>query len=594
MHYLIAQGPETSQRWRRRLWESRPVTLGRGIGDWKVDWDNQISRDHADLVLEQGRLSVRKIPAATNPVFFQGQQLKHFVLSPGDHFVIGQTRFNLVAENVYVTEDLPSPDAVRKFDPEKLRRGNYRDAGKKIAVLSQLPDVISRATTSTDLLVHVVSILLTGIRRATTVAIVRSSSTSEAAPEVLHFDQRVMTGCDFQPSARLIRRAVESGESVLHLWKTGGQFGDEQITILRNGDWAFVSPLPGEAASGMAVYVAGNYDLAIDSDPEGDPLDLHDDVKFTELVATTLGNVYQVQNLKQKQASLRSFFSPVVLDAIAGQNPDVVLAPRECEVSVLFCDLRGFSRRSEQYAEQLLELLDRVSSALGVTTREILAQRGVVGDFHGDATMGFWGWPLAQADQTLRACKAALNIQKEFLSFAQQADHSLNDFQIGLGIATGNAVAGRIGTEDQVKVTVFGPVVNIAARLETMTQQLRAGILVDERTHQRIRELSIAEHAGVPAVRRLCIVKPVGMDNPIKVSQVLPGQGESGWLSQADIELYERGLDAFTEGNWETAFEIFHQVPAEDKAKDFLTVFIAQHNRSAPADWPGYISLQKK
>ncbi|MGI9516872.1 MAG: hypothetical protein ACR2NP_07510, partial [Pirellulaceae bacterium] len=70
-----------------------------------------------------------------------------------------------MAENVNVTIALPSPDAERKFNPEKLRKVDYRDAGQKIAVLSQLPDVISRAANDTDLHVQIVNILMTGIRR---------------------------------------------------------------------------------------------------------------------------------------------------------------------------------------------------------------------------------------------------------------------------------------------------------------------------------------------------------------------------------------------------------------------------------------------
>ena len=76
------------------------------------------------------------------------------------------------------------------------------------------------------------------------------------------------------------------------------------------------------------------------------PEELQDELKFAELAATTLHNLREVRLLEHRQSSLRPFFSPVVLDALAGQDPNQVLAPREAEVSVLFCDLRGFSRRS--------------------------------------------------------------------------------------------------------------------------------------------------------------------------------------------------------------------------------------------------------
>ncbi len=158
-----------------------------------------------------------------------------------------------------------------------------------------------------------------------------------------------------------------------------------------------------------------------------------------------------------------------------------MLAPREAEVAVLFCDLRGFARHSERSADDLLGLLNRVSRALGVTTHAIREQGGVLGDFQGDAAMGFWGWPLPQPDAAVRACQAALAIRAEFEAAAQRSEDPLADFRMGIGIATGRAVAGKIGTVDQVKVTVFGPVVNLASRLEGMTKILQAPILLDER-----------------------------------------------------------------------------------------------------------------
>jgi adenylate cyclase len=301
-----------------------------------------------------------------------------------------------------------------------------------------------------------------------------------------------------------------------------------------------------------------------------------------------------VRRLERNQASLRSFFSPVVLEAIAESNAEDVLAPRECEVSVLFCDLRGFSLKSERAADNLMELLDRVSSALGVTTRQILDQRGVVGDFHGDAAMGFWGWPLEQPDRALRACQAAIEIQSQFAAFSANPSHPLHDFRIGVGIATGTAVAGRIGTDDQVKVSVFGPVVNLASRLESMTQQLRSEILIDQRTDELIRAGLGSSSDRSLRVRRLAIVQPMGIKSAIHVSQVLPVFGAGSQLSDADIAVYEQALDEFTDGRWDKAFELLHRVPAEDKAKDFLTVTIAQHNRTAPDNWSGFISLSQK
>jgi adenylate cyclase len=269
----------------------------------------------------------------------------------------------------------------------------------------------------------------------------------------------------------------------------------------------------------------------------------------------------------------------------------MVLAPRETEVSVLFCDLRGFSRHSERSAEDLLGLLNRVSQALGVTTHQIREHGGVLGDFHGDAAMGFWGWPLAQSDAAVRACLAALAIREEFAETAQRVDDPLADFRVGIGIATGRAVAGKIGTIDQVKVTVFGPVVNLASRLEGMTKILHAPILIDERTASVVRGELAPDTARL---RRVAVVKPYGLEAKLEVTELLPPASRYPVLTDQNITDYEKALDELLAGRWSRAFERLHRVPAEDRVKDFLTVFIAQHNRTPPDNWTGVIPLTSK
>jgi adenylate cyclase len=272
-----------------------------------------------------------------------------------------------------------------------------------------------------------------------------------------------------------------------------------------------------------------------------------------------------------------------VLDTLASEDPEIVLAPRETEVSVLFCDLRGFSRESERHAGDLLGLLQRVSKALGVMTLHIREEGGVVGDFQGDAAMGFWGWPLPQRDAVLRTCRAALGIRTEFEATA--------GFHAGIGIATGKAVAGKIGTVDQVKVTVFGPVVNLASRLESMTKLLRAPILLDESTARAVRRLVPRD---VARVRRLAIVKPYGLDTPLEVSELLPPAAQYPLLTDEHIGIYETALEKFLARQWAAAFELLHHIPAEDEVKDFLTVYIAEHNRRPPPHWDGVIPLESK
>jgi adenylate cyclase len=591
---LIAQGVEPHQRWRRALPSGERFVLGREAGVWAVPWDPHISRKHCALAWSNGRLSVERLSDAVNPIFTGGQEVDAFTLGPGEHFVIGTSSFTVVSETINLAREAPRPHEEQNYSSEELQRVRFRNADQRIEVLCRLPDVISGAVNDTELFIRLVNMLLAGVPRADAVALIEvdESGHRPAPVNVLHWDRRLVTGSDFQPSQRLILEAVRRKESVLHVWGAASDALASRFTVSANVDWAFCTPVLGEACRGWGVYVAGKFstDTTVGSNLSGSA-DLREDLKFTELVASTLSSLRQAKFMQHKQAALRNFFAPPVLDAIMAEDPDLVLAPRETEVSVLFCDLRGFSRETERNAGDLLALLGRVSKALGVMTHHILEQGGVFGDFQGDAAMGFWGWPMCQPDAIERACLAALAIRVEFEAAAKQQGHPLANFRMGIGLATGRAVAGRIGTVDQVKVTVFGPVVNRASRLEGMTKILQTPILLDEATARAVREQVPATAARC---RRLAVVKPYGLDSAIEVSELLPPVASYPDLTDEHVAHYEAALDAFLAGDWSEALEQLHRVPAKDRVKDFLTVFIAQHNRTPPAGWNGVIPLSTK
>ncbi len=320
------------------------------------------------------------------------------------------------------------------------------------------------------------------------------------------------------------------------------------------------------------------------------PDDLQDDVKFAELVGTTLANLRQSRRLERRQSAIRHFFAPVVMEALAGKDTEQVLAPREAGLSVMFCDLRSFSQRSERDAEDLLALLASVSDALGVMTRHILDTGGVIGDFHGDAAMGFWGWPLEQPDTASRAATAAMRILAESVQLVDQSSEG-ERFRFGIGIATGRAVAGRIGTVDQVKVTAFGPVVNLASRLEGLTKVFGAEVMVDQPTAEAVRQLADSPFR----VRKLARVRPAGLEKAVDVFQLLADFGDpSRSLSTEQVQLYESSLQALIDGDWEEAYRGLHNLPAWDRPKDVLLSIVLRHNRVPPDRWNGIIDLPKQ
>ncbi|WP_435010389.1 adenylate/guanylate cyclase domain-containing protein [Tundrisphaera lichenicola] len=594
---LIAQGNEPQHRWRRPLVSGEWLLLGRGVGSLSVPWDKKVSRQHAEVRLVEKVLEVRRLPSARNAITVRGLESNLFSLRPGEHFVIGETTFTLADESYELAPEPPAPIEQRSYAYQEIQSARYRDADHRIDVLSRLPNLISGADDDQELFVRLVNMLLAGIPRADGIALVSVEHESSDRPsvEVLHWDRRRPNQAGgFRPSSQLILESMKRKQSVSCIWNGAGDLEQSPDFTMTGGvDWAYCTPVVGEMAGGWGIYAFGRFDFRVGewAHPSSESPDLLADLKFTELVASILAALRQVRRLQRKQAVFSQFFSPVVIDRLADDDPEIVLAPRQVEVSVLFCDLRGFSRESERNSHDLLGLLERVSKALRVMTYQIMGHGGVIGDFQGDAAMGFWGWPIDQGDSAKRACLAALEIRTQFEANAARKGHPLANFRMGIGIASGVAVAGKIGTIDQVKVSVFGPVVNLASRLEGMTKFLHAPILIDETTARLARQ-QVSPDQG--RFRRLAVIKPYGLETPHEVTELLPPLNDRPELTDEHIRSYESALDSLQRGQWSESLSYLSRVPPEDQVKDFLTVFIAQHGRIPPEGWDGVIPLHQK
>ena len=319
--------------------------------------------------------------------------------------------------------------------------------------------------------------------------------------------------------------------------------------------------------------------------------DLASDLRFTELVAQFIGSVRQVRTLQEQKTRLSSFFSPKVIDSLTAHDSRDALSPAERKITVLFCDIRGFSKKAEQLQHDLLPLLRSVKAALGVMVSGILERDGAIADLQGDAALGFWGWPVALEYGPVPACRAALEICDQFRKAAARADSLLHGFSVGIGIAHGRAVAGQIGTDQQSKIGVFGPVVNQGARLESMTKQFGVSICIDGATAEFVdRYVSSSEGRLRPLAR----VRPQGMTTPIDVFNLLPAEEVLCEVSPQMITDHEAALEAVTAGNWADATRLLAQLPDDDGPRQFLVRQMRKFGYSPPPDWAGVFSLAGK
>ena len=267
--------------------------------------------------------------------------------------------------------------------------------------------------------------------------------------------------------------------------------------------------------------------------------------------------------LEHRHATLSQFFSPVVLDTLAVEDPEIVLAPRETEVSVLFCDLRGFSRESERHAGDLLGLLQRVSQALGRDDPCTFASKAAWSAIFRATPR--WAFGAGRCRNTTPCCGPAgrrLAIRTEFEATA--------GFHAGIGIATGRAVAGKIGTVDQVKVTVFGPVVNLASRLESMTKTAPrpdSARRIDRPGRAAARAARGRPRAAFGHRQALRTRHAAGSERVVAA-----GRREYPALTDEHIGVYETALEKFLARQWAAAFELLHHIPGRRRSEGLLTV----------------------
>jgi adenylate cyclase len=585
---VLERDSSNSRRFPLKAGEAR--IIGRGdAADVPVPWDRLISHRHAQVDVRQDHIQLTRFASAHNPLFFGGEPVESCRVEIGQHFVIGTTTFSLgEPENDGSASVQPVEEVA--FKSQELRKIRYQDPENRIEVLTHLPEVIAGARNDSELFHRLVNLLLKGVVHAEAIAIVVAGNSEEV--QMLHWERRRETAGQLRPSRRLVDEALDRQRStVLHIWGPGSTHPPDQAAT-QEFDWAYCTPVPGLAPNPTGLYIAGRMGKTfVPGTTLSDALQLEADVKFTELVAEIISSVVRARRLERQKAGLRQFFAPPVLAALGDELDTTLLEPSECDVTVMFCDLRGFSQRAENAAGDLIGLLERVSRALGVMTHHILEQGGVTGDFQGDATLGFWGWPFPSSDAAVYACRAALGIRAAFAKTAATKNHPLADFAMGIGIAHGRAVAGKIGTSEQVKVTVFGPVVNLASRLESMTKQLRVPIVLDEATASIVRPRLPGTEGRL---RRLARVLPYGMETPVVVSELLPSAEDAPELTNAHVDEYERGVDHFIAGRWDQAYRSLHGMPANDRAQDFLMQHIVLHNRTAPADWDGTIRLPNK
>jgi adenylate cyclase len=233
---------------------------------------------------------------------------------------------------------------------------------------------------------------------------------------------------------------------------------------------------------------------------------------------------------ERERTRLRQMFGQYVSDEVVekllttGHRPD--LGGETLQVTVLFADIRGFTKISERLSAH--QVVDMLNAYLGRVCEPILEQGGTVDKFIGDAVMAVFGSPAPLKDHARHALRAAVGVAttaKEFRSWMNDrfSDLNLPEFDIGIGLHTGDAVIGNIGSPKRTEFTAIGDTVNTASRIEEMTKQLGWKIVASGAT------VAAAGPGVLTGKRQKINLK--GRDEPVEVFEIIGfepnGEGQS-------------------------------------------------------------------
>ncbi|MDC4224129.1 MAG: adenylate/guanylate cyclase domain-containing protein [Candidatus Manganitrophus sp.] len=177
---------------------------------------------------------------------------------------------------------------------------------------------------------------------------------------------------------------------------------------------------------------------------------------------------FMIAGLRERdriKGTFQRFVSSQVAEKVLGAK-DVVLTGERRRASILFADIRGFTSMSERLApEQIVSMLNEYFT---VMVDIIIAHEGNLDKFIGDAMMAIFGAPMRHSDDPLRAVRTAIDMQRALVELNEERDRrGAEAIYIGIGIATGDVVAGNIGSEKRMEYSVIGDEVNLAARIQS-------------------------------------------------------------------------------------------------------------------------------
>jgi adenylate cyclase len=305
-------------------------------------------------------------------------------------------------------------------------------------------------------------------------------------------------------------------------------------------------------------------------------------IPFTTVVAFIVFVAMDLVHERSVRGKVASAFGKYVSPTLVKQimEKEVELGGERKVLTILFSDIRGFTSISEKLTPE--ELVEFLNSYFTRVTGLIMREQGLVDKFIGDAIMAFWNAPVTVEEHADFAVTAALAMRATLDVIRKEHEGKYPRLEVGIGINTGEAIVGNIGSAERLSYTAIGDSVNLASRLESLTKEYGVQIIISHNTKKVLKRKFV--------LRELDCVKVKGKKEPVTLYEVVDETVKKKELDQ--IKLYEKALHLYYEGKFKEAVPIFKAV--NDKASHVLIERCEEFMKDKPKNWDGAYEMTHK
>lgn len=297
------------------------------------------------------------------------------------------------------------------------------------------------------------------------------------------------------------------------------------------------------------------------------------------LTLVSAGLIYYTTEGRQKmfiKNAFKQYLSPAVIEELIQHPEHLKLGGERRILSIFFSDLEGFTGISEKLdPEGLTGMLNEYLSAM---TDIIQEEGGTVDKYEGDAIIAFWNAPLEQADHARRCVRAALRCQTRLAEMGPIFRERLGkELKMRIGINSGLAIVGNMGSHTRFDYTMIGDAVNLASRLEGINKQFGTYTIISQSTKEQMDD-------AFP-VRELAKIVVVGRREPVVVYEPLLADAVAA--RQKMLTRFSEGLALFYKGNFAGAEAVFSELAEADPAARVYVNKCRQMIEKMPEEWQG-------